>query len=205
LQSQPRCGKFKDYNIANLKKLPIVIILVTAIALFRCDESKSPIGPAIDQYASSVINFSSQYYTTGDWSAAQALGPENVYPDNGDIPEAWAPLTPNAQREHLTLGFETPQTVRIIYIYETHYPGNIDTVYLRKQDSNNWQTIYSRAAKPLGRDTARIFKIFLRETDYLVDAIRIAINSPADTVLAQHSSAWNEIDAVRISGFRKKD
>lgn len=88
----------------------------------------------IKQYASKVIRFSSQY-TAGNWAANKALGKENVYPNYGDITDAWASLTDDDQREFIELGFDTLQTVRTIQIFETYNPGAIDTIYLRDSSS----------------------------------------------------------------------
>lgn len=154
-------------------------------------------GEPIRQYASSVIRFSSQY-SASDWSATQALGPENVFPQYGDWPQAWAAATADGQREFLELGFEAPQTVQVIEIFETYNPGAIDTVYLRRPGSNRWEIVYARPARTDLPRAARNFTIFLPvETDYLINAIRLAVNSPA-------VPGWNEIDAVALKGQRKK-
>jgi len=153
-------------------------------------------GVPIRQYASSVIAFSSQYSPT-TWSAAQALGKQNVHPAYGDYNKAWASLKADENREFLVLGLDTPQSVKTIEIYETFNPGAVDSVFLRKSDSGEWIKVYS---KPVITDLpkeARVFSIFLKETTFLVDAIRIAINSP-------EVDGWNEIDAVAITGEREE-
>src|SRR5580658_4145055 len=43
------------------------------------------------EWASFVRDVSSEYSTDG-WSARQALGPPDVYPADGDRPQAWASL-----------------------------------------------------------------------------------------------------------------
>ena len=57
------------------------------------------------RWATSVIGFSSQF-DTGPWSAAQALGPPDIYPTYGDISAAWATLSPDEPGEFIELGFE---------------------------------------------------------------------------------------------------
>lgn len=180
--------------------LPIVLIFTTG-----CFEVFEFTGVPIRQYADQVISFSSQYNLSnpGYWYATQALGRENVYPNYQDSRNAWSPLTADGQREYLVLGFDTIQTVITIQIYETWYPGSIDTVYLRNADTGKWKLIYSKPAETDLPEEARIKSIFLVETPYLVDAIRLAINSPA--VSSDPSiSGWNEIDAIAITGQRKK-
>jgi hypothetical protein len=139
---------------------------------------------------------SSQFSTTS-WSAAQAPGEENVYPDHGNFKKAWASLKEDENREFLVLGLDIPQTAKTIETYETYNPGAIDSVFIRHSDTGQWIKVYS---KPVDTDIAqqkRIFSIFLNETPFLVDAIRIAVNSPA-------VEGRNEIDAVAIKGQREE-
>ncbi len=170
---------------------PILLLLVGGcyeVAVFN--------GVPIRQYATNVIAFSSQFSATS-WSANRALGKENVYPNYGDIANAWASKTADGNREFLVLGLDTPQSVKTIEIYETFNPGAIDTLYVRLVDTGEWKKVYS---KPFEEDLpkqSRIFTIFMLETSYLIDAIRIAINSPA-------VPGWNEIDAVAITGEREE-
>lgn len=178
-----------------MKKI-LFFFLITQL-LFSCSEVEEFHGVAIRQYANFVIDFSSQYTATS-WSANQVLGKENVHPDYGDNSSAWSPLTEDDQREYLVVGFDTAQTIHTIQIYETWYPGAIDTVSIRKENSDHWEIVYSRPALTDLPEKARIFSIYIRETSYLVDAVRIAINSPA-------IDGWNEIDAVAIRGQRKNN
>lgn len=178
---------------SKLKPIPSFFIVCL---LSTCSEVEEFEGIAFRQYTDSVINFSSQY-TSGNWSASQVLGKENVYPNYKDDVKAWSSLTENGQREHLVLGIDTLQTIHTLEIYETWYPGAIDTVYIRNEASGQWERIYSKPAITDLPEEARVFTIYIKETTYLVDAIRLAINSP-------EVDGWNEIDAVAFSGQRKK-
>jgi hypothetical protein len=179
-----------------MKHYSYILFILLSVALCSCYELFVFDGVPIRQYADKVIDFSSQYSAT-TWSAQRALGEENVYPSYGDISDAWASQSADANREFLVLGFETVQTVNTIQIYETYNPGAIDTVYLRNADTKKWNLIYSKHVEKDLPGEARIKSIFLVETHYFVDAIRIALNSPEIT-------GWNEIDAVAITGQRKK-
>jgi len=172
-----------------------VILLLLILLVGGCSDFVEFNGIPIRQYASKTIKFSSQY-SSGNWSATKALGKEDVYPKYGDFLNAWASLTDDNQREFLELSFDTLQTVRTIEIFETYNPGAIDTVYLRDVSTKKWKKIYAKAAVTNLEDKSRIFSIYFIETDYFVDAIRLAINSPA-------VDGWNEIDAVAITGQRK--
>lgn len=201
-----------------MKQKPLTLLfLLLAILTYSCYELTVFNGVPIRQYASSVIDFSSQYDLSipERWYAVQALGEEDVYDTlqadfgYGDNVLAWSPLTADGQREFLVLGFEFEQTVKTIEIYETWYPGAIDTVYLRNTANQKWIKVYSKPVQRNLPDTARIFRILLQETPYFTDAIRIAINSPAISDEVNDNgfkleNGWNEIDAVAITGQRKE-
>jgi hypothetical protein len=82
--------------------------------------------------------------------------------------------------------------VKKIQIYETYKPGAVDTIYLRNSETMEWNQVWSGTASAAAAE-ARIFTVNITETNYTVDAIRIAINSPA-------VEDYNEIDAVAVSG-----
>jgi hypothetical protein len=176
-----------------MKKATLVLLI---FALYSsCSDVDEFKGVKIRQYADEVIEYSSQY-SSGNWSANRILGKENVYPNYGDNVNAWASSTRNGQREYIIVAFDTVQTVHTIEIFETYYPGAIDTVYLRNESTQKWQRIYSKPALTDLPAESRIFTIYMTETSYLVDALRIAINSP-------EVDGWNEIDAIAISGQRR--
>lgn len=177
-----------------MKYSPLILLWIVAGGCYEV--TPAFVGVPIRQYPSQVIAKSSEF-STSSWSAKRALGAENVYPNYGDNSNAWSPATEDGQREFLVLGLTTPQTAKTIEIFETWYPGAIDTVYVRIVDTGQWKKIYSKPAIEDLPDEARIFSIFMDETTYLIDAIRIAINSPA-------VAGWNEIDAVAISGQREE-
>ncbi len=132
------------------------------------------------QYASSIISFSSQY--SSYWQSDKALNaPDGVF---------WIPSNEDAAREFLELGFSTPQYVSRIEVYENWQSGAIDTVYVRNAATGKWIKVYKTTASP--HEYARTLTISIPVTSYLVDAIRLAINSPA-------VENWNAIDAVSIS------
>ncbi|HNP99948.1 MAG TPA: hypothetical protein PKK99_12895, partial [Bacteroidia bacterium] len=58
------------------------------------------------QYADHVIAFSSEY-SNPDYSASRILGAPDAYPAYGDNANAWAPLTQDASREYIEVGFNT--------------------------------------------------------------------------------------------------
>lgn len=141
------------------------------------------------QYASEVIAYCSQWSPTF-WSAQQVLGLPNVYPAHIDNPLAWASLYANGQREFLELRFTNPKQINKVIIYETLYPGTVDSVYAKNPTNGQWTLLWSGTATPQP-PIARAFEVAFPLTSYLTNEIRIAFNSPAVPY-------WNEIDAVAI-------
>jgi len=168
------------------------IMLIMSLLYLACSSSSDSPDEPDRQYASFVIGFSTEYNPPPEaWSSEEALGSPDVYPNHGDIDEAWASLSEDDQREYIELGYETAQTVAKIEIYETYNPGAIDTVYLRNVTTSQWLPVWQGSAFVYG-DSSRIFEINISETRYKADAIRIALNSPV-------VPGWNEIDAIAIS------
>lgn len=167
------------------------------LLIIGCSDYEEFKGIKITQYATKVIGYSTQFSNT-TWSATRALGKPNVYPSYGDLPNAWAPSSQDGKREFLVLGFDTLQTVKTIQIYETWNPGAIDSIFLRDANSQKWNLVYSKPAEKDLPPESRIFSTYLIETDFLTDAIRIALDSPT-------IPGWNEIDAVAIIGQRKNE
>ncbi len=142
------------------------------------------------RYADSVVAFSTQWSPTS-WSAQQALGSPNTYPNYGDIATAWASLTQDDQREFLELWYSNPARISHVAIYETYNPGAVDTIYVKNPNTSLWEVAWSGTALSAGT-TSRIFQVSFPLTSFNVSEIRIAINSPI-------VPSWNEIDAVGIS------
>ncbi|MBK7999920.1 MAG: hypothetical protein IPK15_14690 [Verrucomicrobia bacterium] len=146
--------------------------------------------PPTTRWAVRVLGFSSEY-DSNFWSAAKALGTPDTYPAYGDITNAWASITSDVQREFLELGYDQPEPINAVSIYETLGPGAVDKISVRNANTGLWHEAWSGTAAPAG-ETSRIFTVTFPMTPFPVDAIRIDINSPAVT-------GWNEIDAVSVS------
>lgn len=144
--------------------------------------------PSVSQWASSVLNFSSQRSTT-DSSAAQTLGTPNTT-SYGDATTAWAPGAQNGSQEYLTLGFTTPVNATGVLVRETSGNGFITQVDLL--DVNNvLHTVWTGTDSCQAGSPAE-FSVNFAATSYLVKGVKIY----ADT---DHNLAtWEEIDAVRL-------
>ncbi len=142
------------------------------------------------QNASTVLGFSSEYTSTS-WSASKVLGPPNVYPNCGDNAEAWASASAEGMREWLEVKYSFTAHVNRVTIYQTIAPGAVDTVYVRNVGTGAWIKVFERTASATPCPQSSALEINFTETTYDVDAVRVAINSPA-------VSYWNEIDAITI-------
>jgi len=164
-----------------MKKLVLIAILIGSLFF------SSKIYGQVINYADSIIDFSSQY---GDdnWSANQALYEPNVYPNYGDIEQAWAPAY-YYEREFLEFYFEDAIPIDSIYIYETYTCGTVDTVYIKNPNSGSWEIVYQGAPDLI--EMARIFRVGFPMTSFPVSEIRIAIDG---TIYDDYV----EIDAVAV-------
>jgi hypothetical protein len=151
---------------------------------------------AIDQWASTVLGYSSQYSdyegaVPSEWAAYQALGaPDTFY--YGDIVTAWAPLPLNGTLEHITLGFTTPVYATSALIRETYGNGFVYQIDLVDTE-NIFHTIWTGTDPSLPGSPVD-FNVNWTPTSYLVQGIKIYVNTDHDL------GAWEEIDAVKLSG-----
>lgn len=146
-----------------------------------------------EQYAAGVISFSSEFAASpGNFSAARATGAPNAGYDCSTDGNAWASLQADNQREFLELSYAYPAYINRVRIYQNENPGAVDTVYLRNANTGAWVQLYSATAtaKPCPQNV--LLELNFTKTTYPVDAIRIALNSPA-------VPDWNEIDAIGIN------
>jgi hypothetical protein len=156
---------------------------------------KSAQAMSLDQYASSVIGFSSEYnLSPANWSAAQALGEPNTF-SYGDIVTAWAPLPKNGKQgeyEYLTLGFNAAVYANGAIIRQTWGNGfvrKIDVLDTSDVLHNVWSGIDSSLP-----DTPVDFSASWATTSFLVKGLKIYVDTN------HNLDTWEEIDAVKLRG-----
>lgn len=144
----------------------------------------------VDQYAASVIDFSSQW-STGSWSAAQVLG----VPDTGvygDISTSWAPRPRDGTHEFISVSFETPVYANGATVRETY--GNGFVIQIDAIDTNNaYHTVWTGIDPSLG-GTPVDFLTNWATTSYLVNGLKIYTDTDHDL------GAWEEIDSIQLHG-----
>lgn len=143
----------------------------------------------IQQWASSVVGFSSQWSST-DWSAAQALGAPNTFA-YGDIATAWTTRNSNGALEWLSVGFGTAVYANGATVRETSGNGfvyQIDAIDTLGNLHKVWEGIDTSAA-----NVPFDFSVSWDTTSFLVAGLKIYVDT-------DHTTTWEEIDAIRLSG-----
>lgn len=131
---------------------------------------------------------SSQYGSDG-WSANQMIGAPDVYPECGDITEAWAS---NSSSEVATVNLTYAQAVipSQINIYQTYNPGAISQVTVI---SANGESVVVYTATPAESACPQILTVDVTGVTFPVNQVEIVVDQ------TNHPS-WNEIDAVEMVG-----
>jgi hypothetical protein len=162
------------------------LFVVALVLLLALPLQASP----LDQYASTVINYSSQY-DDPDWAAHQALGDPDTF-IYFDIESAWAPLPRDGTLEYLTLGFATPVYATGVTVRETCGNGFVYQIDLVEPNSN-YHTVWTGTDPSIpGNPIDALFT--WTATNYLVSGVKIYVDTNHDL------STWEEIDAVKLSG-----
>jgi hypothetical protein len=133
-----------------------------------------------------VRSVSSQY-SDASWSAAHVLGPPDVFPANGDQPNAWASREADAGVEYIEVGFAEARRVSGVDLYETYNPGAVTRVEVITADGQS-RPVYEGSAAPLAQPAIRRHLAFAC-TDSPIVAVRVTLDSKA-------VPGWNEIDAI---------
>lgn len=157
-----------------------------ASALFAAERAQAA---PLNFYASQVLGFSSQW-SSGAWSASQALGAPNTF-NYGDIATAWAPAPMNGGLEFLTLGFSQLYATGVT-IRETYGNGFVRKIELL--DLNNIFHAVWEGVDPSQPGSPVDFFVNWGQTNFLSKGIKIWVDTNHDM------RAWEEIDSVEIHG-----
>jgi hypothetical protein len=158
----------------------------------------------IDQYASTVIGFSSQYSSTRN-AAIQALGPPNVL-SAGENYYAWAAAPRDGStQEYISLGFAIPVNATGVTIRETMGSAFVTQIDLLDM-AGVWHTVWAGTdTSPwypgsywwkVGGKKGEIaeFNVSFDKTPFLVSGVRISMDPNSNPGL------WEEIDSVQLHG-----
>jgi hypothetical protein len=164
------------------KKTLCIVVATTAF-------SSTTYAAGTDQYATSVINFSSQWSATS-WSASQALGAPNVT-TYGDNANAWLGSVKDGTLEFISLGYTTPVYAYGTTIRETSGSGMVYKVEAR-DTGGIWHVVW-QGTDPNVEGKIADFFVQWPITTYKVNGIRVHTNTNKTTT-------WEEIDSVQLSG-----
>lgn len=173
-----------------------IVLLCNILLIFTIGIVSVSSASTINQWASSVIDYSTQWNSTS-WGAHQTLGaPDATF--FGDYQnQAWATASHSGRLDDITLGFATNVYASGVDIYESDGYGfvyKIDVVALDDSLINVWNgtdtTPFTSDGTP---DPRAYFTANWTLTGYLVKGVKIYI----DTDL---SPGWDEIDAVQLLG-----
>lgn len=166
------------------------LVRLAALGLISAAASTAQAGSG-DQWANSVIDFSSQW-SNNTWAATQALGEPNTF-NYGDLSTAWAPSAANGSIEFLSLGFATPTFSTGALIRETY--GNGFVVQIDAIDTSGALHTVWTGTDPSQPGQPANFNATWAETAFRTVGLKIHVNTD------HNLSAWEEIDAVQLQGI----
>ena len=124
-----------------------------------------------------------------NWAPHRTVGPPDT-PRMGDIPTAWASLTPDGQPEWLELVYAEPVHAISARVYETHSPGAL--VRVTAIDPSGRETDAWTGTDPAKLDASGV---------YIAD-VPLSTTQPVSRIRLHLDSVkvpgWNEIDAVAL-------
>jgi len=176
-----------------LLKQDIKLNLLIIVLLFFIN----PIKAQKVLWADKVVKFSSERKTPmhlslmqdNSYKASQILGTPNIYPGTDGSSRAWTPQKTD-RIDYIIVGFEEPIQIKQVAIAESFNTTAIAEVYAYDVDSNEY-LLNTFKPRPIPLKS-RILNLFVEETPYRVNAIKIVINGEA-------VPGYNGIDAVAIS------
>jgi hypothetical protein len=179
-----------DLRLGRITQADYVRAIAAIDAEWGSLPERSAAPPRPIAWASSVQGFSSQY---GDpsWAATQALGPPDVFPRHGDLPQAWATLGPDDPAEWIAVGFDRASSIAAVVVHETFNPGAIARVALTSEDGARFEVPVDQAAVETSPEGSVRRRFELPCTPYRVRTVRLELDST-------RVPGWNEIDAIGI-------
>ena len=144
--------------------------------------------PSMSQWASEVVDFSSQYRSSGEMAAAQVLGEPNAE-SCSNAGRIWVPKHRNAGSEYIRVRFNKPVWFPEIGVYENSGVGAIRKVILWDKGGNG--TEYD-VQDPV-QECPGVARFHFDEYTKPVNELTVVLDTRA-------VSGWNEIDAISLTG-----
>jgi hypothetical protein len=150
-----------------------------------CDVVSLP----VDQWANSVVDFSSQFSSTA-YSATQAVGPPDTF-TYGANPTTWSPLDASDGAQFITVAYDTPVFAEGATIRETEGNGFVVQVDVL-DEVDSLHTVWV-GLDPSAPGTPVDFGVSWPLTQFRVRGLRITIDT-------DHDPGWESIDAIQMHG-----
>lgn len=147
----------------------------------------------VEQFASSVIKFSSEYDPENpSWNAIQVLGAPDTN-NYGDIATAWATQEENDGTHFITVGFDMPVVATGVTVRETWGNGFVRMIEVR--DTKGKFHVVFDGVDPSAPGAPVDFFVDFPPTPFLADAVRVTIDTD------HNPDTWEEIDAITLHGI----
>lgn len=150
------------------------------------------------QWASKVIKFSSDLGGK-QFGIKRILGKPDVFPQGGYSPNAWTPKNALDGREVIIVGFEKPQTVKQVAVFENINAGCVYRISV-SSDGEKFETAWTRKPDyktPIYKSTLYIDRnyYFKKKRRKIYDAPNV--NNPG-IEHAIFDKSYNDINAVKV-------
>ncbi|XP_041365205.1 uncharacterized protein LOC121380454 [Gigantopelta aegis] len=145
----------------------------------------------VEHWVSRVLGFSSQYsFDTPNWAGFQVLGAPDIYPNYGDLEQAWTPIVINANQ---WIQVEIPESVYVmeVRVYETWNGGALKAISVRAPNST-WVQVW-QTTQLVKVSESRIFSPTFNMTSFLSNTIRLDLDLTFFNVSVG-------IDAIKVVG-----
>jgi hypothetical protein len=174
----------QDHEVSVANPIP------SNLNLANQEDTNSP--NIVRQWVGRVISFSSQY-NEDTWSANKIIGPPLVFPNYGDLQNAWAQASDFHANHFIELEFPEEVYVTKLNIYETYHAGSVVRIKIKNPLNDDWKLVWESAVGPMNIETSRIFSPDLKKTLFKTKCVRLDIDCTA-------ANSFCEIDAVELVG-----
>ena len=170
----------------------VIAMLAPEIVVEQPEGTNLADGVILDQYAATIINYSSAYGgLSGGWGAEQVLGVPDTFA-YGDIPTSWSGSVVDGTLEFITVGFAVPISAIGATVRETWANGFV--YQIDALDTNDvLHTVWS-GIDPSPPGSPADFLITWPQTPYLVKGLKVYVDT--DHVIGE----WEEIDSIQLHG-----
>ncbi len=180
-----------------IRKISLQIIITASAFSLTCWVSQGQAQEdVLEQWALGLVDASSEV-GSAIGAGIEVIGEANGICDAMTLgaSRGWRQAEENGGTEWIELRYATPVFPFSVEVYESLNPGTVVNISVRNPEGN-WQEVWA------GDDTVTVCPAVMRvrfpTLDFPVDIIRVELNTSL-------VDGWNEIDAVKLIGFRASD